>query len=57
MLIKSMKQLRLMLAAAEGNSETGVSKKVAKKFLKETPRKKWADLPEEVKGKRKDGSK
>jgi hypothetical protein len=55
--VKSMKQLRLMLSAAEGNSETGVSKKVAKKFLKETPRKKWADLPEEVKSKRKDGSK
>ena len=44
--IKSMKQLRLMLSAAEGKSETGVSEKVAKKFLRETPRKKWADLPE-----------
>lgn len=51
--IKSMKQLRLMLSAAEGKSETGVSKKVAKKFLKETPRKKWADLPEEAPVKKK----
>jgi hypothetical protein len=55
--IKSMAQLRAMYAAAEGRGESDIPKKVAKKFIKETPKSEMKDLPEKVKGKRKDGYK
>lgn len=53
--IKSMAQLRAMFAAAEGRVESDIPKSVAKKFIKETPKKSMKDLPEKVK--RKYGSK
>lgn len=53
--IKSMAQLRAMFAAADGRGESEIPKSVAKKFIKETPKKAMKDLPERVK--RKDGSK
>lgn len=55
--VKSMAQLRAMYAAAEGRGESDIPKKVAKKFIKETPKGAMKDLPEKVKGKRKDGYK
>lgn len=51
--IKSMAQLRLMFAAAEGRGESDIPKSVAKKFIRETPKGRMKDLPEKVK--RKDG--
>lgn len=47
--IKSMSQLRAMYAAAEGRGESDIPKKVAKKFIKETPKGSIKDLPEKVK--------
>jgi hypothetical protein len=47
--VKSEAQRRAMGAAAGGNSTLGISKKVGKRFLKETPRGK--KLPARVKGK------
>jgi hypothetical protein len=46
--IKSMAQLRAMYAAAEGRGESEIPKKVAKKFIKETPKKSIKNLPERV---------
>lgn len=46
--IKSMAQLRAMFAAAEGRGESDIPKKVAKKFIKETPKGTMKDLPEKV---------
>lgn len=50
--IKSMAQLKAMLAAAEGDSTLDIPKKVAKEYLRATPRKRWADLPEKAKPKK-----
>ena len=47
--IKSMAQMRAMYAAAEGRGESDIPKSVAKKFIKETPKKAMKDLPEKVK--------
>ena len=46
--VRSMSQLRAMYAAAEGRGESDIPPKVAKKFIKETPKKSIKDLPERV---------
>ena len=49
--IKSKAQQRLMYAAANDKDiadETGVSQKVAKEFIKATPKKRFAKLKEKV---------
>lgn len=53
--LKSKKQMRLMYAAAAGKAKNGPSKKVAKKYIKETPKKAFKSLPEQVKAKLKKG--
>jgi hypothetical protein len=53
--IKSKAQQRLMYAAASDPKvaeETGVSEKVAKEFIKSTPKKRFAKLKEKVSGKK-----
>ncbi len=42
--IKSMAQMRAMYAAAEGRGESDIPKSVAKKFIKETPKKAMKDF-------------
>jgi hypothetical protein len=50
--IKSMAQLRAMYAAAE-NGESGIPKKVARRYIEETPKSTIRDLPERVAPKKK----
>jgi hypothetical protein len=50
--IKSMAQLRAMYAAA-ADGESGIPKRVAKKYIKETPKSVIRDLPERVAPKKK----
>lgn len=42
--ITTRKQLRAMYAAASGKSKTGIPVAVAKKFIKETPKRKRKSL-------------
>lgn len=51
--IKSKSQQRLMFAAAQGNSDK-VSKEVADKFIKETPKSRFKKLKERLGKKKKD---
>lgn len=44
--IKSKAQQRAMYAAASGRGQTGIPKKVAAKFIRETPREAYQDMPE-----------
>lgn len=44
--VKSKAQYRAMQAAAHGKSTKGIPKKVAKEFIKETPKGGVKDLPE-----------
>lgn len=44
--IKSKAQQRAMFAAASGKGQTGIPKKVAAKFVRETPREAYEDMPE-----------
>lgn len=46
--IKSKAQQRAMYAAASGRGQTGIPKKVAAKFVRETPREAYEDMPERV---------
>ena len=46
--IKSKAQNRLMQAAAAGKVKDGPSKAVAKEFIKATPKKAFAKMPETV---------
>ena len=47
--ITSKAQQRLMYAAAAGKVKDGPSKAVAKKFVEETPKKAYKNLPEKKK--------
>jgi hypothetical protein len=49
--IKSKSQQRLMYAAA-GGKVPGLSKKVARKYISETPREAYEDMPERSSAKR-----
>jgi uncharacterized Zn finger protein len=49
--IKSKSQQRLMYAAASGKVP-GLSKKVARKYISETPREAYEDMPERRPAKR-----
>ena len=50
--LKSKSQQRLMYATL-GGADTGVPKKVAKEFIKVTPKKRFAKLKEKVSAKEK----
>jgi len=49
--IKSKAQQRAMYAAASGSGATGIPKKVAKKYIAETPKSSYGSLPERTKKK------
>lgn len=49
--IKSKAQQRLMYAAAAGSVKDGPSKTVAKEMIAATPKKAYADMPEQTKRK------
>jgi hypothetical protein len=49
----SKAQSRLMHAAAAGKVKDGPSRKVAKKFIAETPKGAYKDMPEKASGKKK----
>ena len=49
--IKSKAQQRAMYAAASGSGQTGIPKKVAKKYIAETPKSSFGSLPERTKKK------
>lgn len=50
--ITTRKQLRAMYAAASGKSKTGIPVAVAKKFIKETPKRKLKSLGKKRRAKR-----
>ena len=50
--ITSKAQQRLMYAAAEGKVQDGPSRKVAREFIKATPKGAMKDLPEKSSGKK-----
>lgn len=47
--IRSKAQQRAMYAASEGRGNTGISKETAKKYIEETPKSAYKNLPERAK--------
>lgn len=54
--IKSKQQQKAMYAAASGNSKVGIPKKVAKEYIKSTPKKAYKKMPRKVAIKRRSNS-
>ena len=50
--IKSKAQQKAMYAATSGKSDIGIPKKVAKEYIKSTPKKAYASMPRKVAMKR-----